>query len=190
MNAVIALLDHEHTFRIQALWEELARDFGVRVIRKTVPWPHVTFHGAERYALDRIASALGEIADRTAQFSMHAEGLAIFSGPQPVLYVPVTRDATLNRLHATLWKALAPSSEQIAPDYAPVRWIAHITLAQWDMPAATLGAVVARLAERPIDWEIEVSALGLITGVGAGSEATYSLRQRYDLRGTSGNAAT
>jgi 2'-5' RNA ligase len=181
MNAVVALLDEAHTLAVEEHWAELARDFGVLEVRQRVPWPHVTFQSAERYDIDRVASTLREIAAQTAPFTARAEGLGIFSGPQPVLYVPVVRDPALNLLHARLWEALAHASDEIAPLYAPDRWMAHITLAQWDISSANLPAILARLAERPIAWQIEVSAFGLILGTGAGMEASYELRERYKL---------
>jgi 2'-5' RNA ligase len=183
MKAVVALLDEEHTEAVETLWGELERDFCVRDIRYRVPWPHFTFQGAESYDVDRVDARVREIAARTPSFTVRAEGLGIFCGPQTVLYVPVIRDAALNLLHARLWDALLPASEDISPYYAPDRWVAHITLAQWDVPAITLGEVVARLAERPIVWEIAVSALGLITGKGVGMAARYEQRTHWSLSG-------
>jgi 2'-5' RNA ligase len=179
VNAIIALLDEAHSRQVEALWDELERDFGVRNIRYGVPWPHVTFHGAEGYRLGQVEETLRAIAGEQLPLTIRAEGLGIFAGPQPVLYVPVVRNDSLNRLHARLWEALAPLSEEISPYHVPEPWVAHITLAQWDIPAATLGAIVTRLAERPINWQFTLPALGLITGEGEGTESRYTLRGRW-----------
>jgi 2'-5' RNA ligase len=185
MNAVVSLLDAEHTVRVGALWEELERDFGVRDARERVSWPHFTYQGAETYDVERVEAALRQIAGETPPFFVHAEGLGIFVGPQPVLYLPVVRKEALNHLHMRLWEELAPLRTETSPYYAPERWMAHITLAQWDLSPANLPAILQRLAARPLAWRIRVESLALITGVGAGTEATYTLHGRYSLAGPS-----
>lgn len=183
MNAVVALLDDEHTHRVLATWEELEREFSVRVARERVPWPHVTFQGADAYDLPEVEALLRAVAREVAPLVVPSDGLGIFAGPQPVLYVPVQRVDGLNRLHTRLWDALAPLSRGVSPYYAPERWAAHVTLAQWDIPPDRLGMIVSRLAARPLAWEMRLVALGLVLGSGDGSSATYRLHDRYPLGG-------
>lgn len=100
-----------------------------------------------------------------------------------MLYVPVQRIDALNRLHARLWHALSPHSRGISPYYAPERWAAHVTLAQWDIAPDRLGAIVSRLSTRPLAWEMRLVALGLVVGSGDGPSATYRLQARFPLGG-------
>lgn len=179
MNAVVAFLDEEHTSQVVALWDELERDFGVRDARSRAPWPHLSFQGADGYAVGEVDAVLRGIAAETSGPQVSADGLGIFAGPQPVLYVPVQRSDGLNTLHTRLWSALAPHSTGISPYYAPERWAAHITLAQWDIPPATLGSVVTRLSARPIAWQVRLVSLGLVVGEGEGTEAVYRLHASY-----------
>lgn len=183
MNAVVALPDEEHTARIAALWDELERDFGVREARSHVPWPHLSLQGADEYAVAEVDARLRVLTAEATPITVAADGLGIFAGPQPVLYVPVQRTEALNRIHGELWRRLAPFSRGMSPYYAPERWAAHVTLAQWDIPPERLGAVISRLAARPLAWEMRLVALGLIVGVGDGIGATYRLHARYPLGG-------
>jgi hypothetical protein len=43
--------------------------------------------------------------------------------------------------------------------------------------------VSTRLAERPLQWDIESRELALITGEGSGISVTYTLVRRYPLHG-------
>lgn len=181
MNAIVALPDEEHSQRVAALWEELERNFGVRDVRSRVPWPHISFQGAQEYDIAHTDALLRAVAMRTAPFTVYADGLGIFTGPQPVLYIAVQRSEMLNTVHDDLWRALAPSAHELNPYYTPERWAPHVTLAQWDIPPATLGRVVARFGGRPLEWRIPLVALGLVIGTGEGTAASYRLHARYPL---------
>lgn len=183
MNAVVALLDEQHNELVEALWEELEHDFGVRDTRHRVPWPHTSLHGAETYAIAEVDARLRELAGRIAPFVVHADGLGIFAGPLPVLYVRVQRNNALNALHDAVWEAVGAHAKTLSPYYAPDRWAAHITLAQLDITPQTLGPVVTRLAARTIDWRITLPGLALILGEGEGLGATYRLHARYAFAG-------
>lgn len=183
MDAVVVLLDDEHTTQVVALWEELERELGVHVARDRAPWPHISFQGGDEYDVPAVEALLRSVASETAPLVVPADGLGIFAGPQPVLYVPVQRVEALNRLHARLWEALSPNARGLSPYYAPERWVAHVTLAQWDIPPDRLGNVVAHLTGRPLAWEMRLVALGLVVGSGDGPSAAYQLHARYPLGG-------
>ena len=69
MNAVASLVDGEHDRRVRAIWDELKQELGIGRVTELVPWPHVTYQGAERYDHDRLDVALRRLADAPAPFT-------------------------------------------------------------------------------------------------------------------------
>ncbi|HEX6385194.1 MAG TPA: 2'-5' RNA ligase family protein, partial [Anaerolineae bacterium] len=129
MHGVVTILDEAHYERVEALWADLKREFGVGNAN-VVHYPHFSYHVAGDYDLDRLAAALEAIARETAAFTVKASGLGIFTGPEPVLYVPVVRSAALTALHQRVWTAVEHASRDSIAYYAPDLWLPHITLGQ------------------------------------------------------------
>ena len=177
MNAVVSLLDSAADSRIRALWDEIDHDFGVHAVRDHVPYPHFSYAGAAHYDDNQLDTLLRRVAAQTAPFTVTADGLALFPGPEPVLYVPVVRTSALSAYHAALWDALAPLATENQPYYHPDTWVAHITLAQRDLTPASLAAIATRLATRPLTLTITVDNLAYIY---AGDTGRYACR-RYSF---------
>jgi len=184
MIAVVSLLDDHHDRLVRDLWNELARDFGVRRVTEIVRDPHLTYQGAEQYDLDRLDTALRAVASTTAPFTISTTGLGIFTGPQPVLYLAVVRSAALTTFHAALWDAIGAAGQDYAPYYTPAGpWTPHITLAQWDLTPDTIGPVAARLAARPLAWEMPIDTLAILHPTSPNADR-YEVWRRYPLATT------
>jgi len=184
MMAVVSLLDERHDLQVRALWGELARDFGPRRVTEIVRDPHVTYQGAEDYDLDRLDTALCAVAAATAPFTISTTGLGIFTGPQPVLYLAVVRSAALTTFHTALWDAIGTAGRDYSPLYAPAGpWTPHITLAQWDLTPENIGPIAARLATRPLGWEIPIDNLAVLRRPSLDIDR-YEVWRRYPFAAT------
>lgn len=169
MHGIVSLLDDEAYTAVEALWAELARDHGLGGVRRP-PFPHFSYQIAPAYELSRLEAALAAFARNQQPFTVRASGLGIFTGPEPVLYVPVVRTAALSAFHAALWEATAPCATGPDAYYTPDRWMPHITLAQHDIDSALLGPVVASLAARDLAWDTTVDNLAYIEDQGGKSQ--------------------
>src|SRR5271156_3507392 len=98
MQGIVSLLDGEARDRIEQLWEELRRDFGVRGIH-TKRFPHFSYHVADEYDLAQLRPRLEQLAGSTRIFSAQASGIGIFTRKEPVIYLPVVRSSDLQRVH-------------------------------------------------------------------------------------------
>jgi hypothetical protein len=161
MEAVISLLDVQHEWLVEALWAELADTFGLRGVSIT-PYAHFSYQIAQRYAVADLEPVVRRVAAATAPFTVETAGLGIFTGAQPVLYLPVARGPALARLQATLWRELAGTGTGVSDYYHPARWIPHITIAFGDTTPATLAAVTAHLSGRDLAWRITIDNLASI----------------------------
>ena len=166
MHGVVSLLDDEHYGLIEQIWEELARDFGVRGIYAT-PLPHFTYQVSEDYDVRAAGTALQRLAAGLTPFKVRAGGLGIFTAALPVLHVPVVRSPDLDALHREVWAAVGqePTGE-VAHYYESPMWVPHITLAQGDIDHDLLAEIVRKLARRNFHWEMEVNNLSLIYDTG------------------------
>jgi 2'-5' RNA ligase len=85
--------------------------------------------------------------------------LSVFTGPRPVIYIPIVKSPTLIDLHTRLWQIThthAPTLDQL---YAPAHWMPHITLAVEDITLAQLPELLADLTYRSFTWEIPLDQL-------------------------------
>jgi hypothetical protein len=161
MQGVVSLLDARHWALVENLWAELAHDFGVRGVSVT-PYPHFSYQIAPHYDPAALAALLAPLARQTAPFRVRATGLGIFTGIQPVLYIPVVRDPALTRLHEALWRLTAPVAAERSPHYEPLNWMPHITLGHGDLTPEILPAIVRNLASHDFNWKITVDNLAFI----------------------------
>lgn len=165
MNAIVAMLDPTHERRVYDLWEELETKFKVRGVYVT-PYPHFTFQGASNYDLERLPSTFEQVASGSVSLKVQTSGLGIFTGESPVLFIPVKRTPTLNRMHERVWTACQPLTTGLSPHYETSQWIPHITIGFGDMKPSILAAISTYLAARDLDWEIEVNSLAFIHHTG------------------------
>jgi 2'-5' RNA ligase len=180
MPGVIALLDPASTARVESLWDEMERRFGVA---KGFPGgvPHVTFH-LSTYDVEPGATAVvGRVAAETAPFTLYSSGPGLFGGPSPILFANVARAPAAAdlavRLNAELTAAGYPATDLY---YTPERWIPHITLAQQNLAGADLGALLAWIAWQPLAWELPITSLSIARETPTSAEilATFPLAAR------------
>ncbi len=178
MHGIVSLLDDEHYSLVQSLWDELESGCGLTGIKIT-PIPHFSWQISGDYNFPEVQHALTEIAARLTPITVRTSGLGIFSGPRPVLYVPIVRDELLTMYHARIWQAVKDLSTDISQYYAPGLWLPHITLGSGDMQPEELLCGLQKLANRSFDWEIQVDKLAVVVQQeGEVGELLYSLPLR------------
>lgn len=176
MHAIVSLLDQVYYMEIEDLWAELDRKFGVRSIYLTA-CPHFSYQVAEGYEVEALEAALQSVALNMAPFQIRTGGLGIFTGSNPVLFVPVVRTPELSELHQRLWDELSETARGLLGNYSPERWIPHITLAHADIDKNNLPKVIHLLGERDFDWEVQVDNLSFLYHTGADQE----MRSRFEF---------
>lgn len=166
MNGIVSLLDAHHYSHVEALWGELAARFGLRGVYVT-PYPHFSYQVAPQYDWERLEPRLKRAAARLKPFTVRSSGLGVFTGAQPVLYVPLARSPSLQAAHRVIWEEVTPAATAPLPYYEADQWMPHITIGFGDVDAETLGQIVRLLGERDFSWEISVDNLAFIHNTGA-----------------------
>jgi 2'-5' RNA ligase len=176
MDGIVSILGDEHGKWVQDIWAELDHEFGLRGIYVT-PFPHITYHVAEHYEVEQIGALLKRFASEHTRFTVRTAGLGIFTGANPVVYIPVVRSPQLSRFHRLLWDELGDAGLGVNEHYQPEGWVPHVTLAIGDVDSVNLPHVIRHLAKLNLYWEFPVHALSLVYSTGT----EYGLRSRLDF---------
>jgi 2'-5' RNA ligase len=163
MHGVVSLLDYKHHQLVKDLWAELAREFAVSKVYKA-PEPHFSYQIARHYNVKSLERVLRRFAASKTSFQVRAGGLGIFTGPHPVIYIPIVRSPELMQFHEALWQEISCTGSGIEDYYDPSHWMPHITIGIDDMNKDNLSQIVRYLAERDFNWEITVDNIALIYG--------------------------
>lgn len=161
LAGVISVLDSIHETRVRQIWQEL---------QDQCDWPgphpedipHFSWHVAEAYDEERLTSALQTVSSQLTPFQVIADGLGIFSGEKPVVYINLVKDQVLQQVHQKLWEIFENLGQGISPYYAPHRWIPHITIASGEIEPQVFCCIVQYLAFKPITWTILVDNLVMV----------------------------
>ena len=135
--------------------------------------PHVSLHGAEEYEIDYAEVALQSLARSQAPFSVFVAGFGVFSGPQPVIHLAVTRSPRLAVLHRVVAQEIGRFATGVDRNFAPERWVPHITITREHVNPSVVAAAAERLAGIDLAFELRVTALALIEDTGEGQRVLH-----------------
>jgi len=161
MHGLVSLLPEPHYRQVQSIWDKLAAEHDLQGIRVT-PYPHFSWQIASEYDFNRLEVLVGEIAQRTHPLQVRTAGLGLFSGPRPMVYVPIVKDLPLIELHAAIWQGIQLAAGGLSPYYAPPAWMPHISLAYKDISPDNIGPLMQTLAFQSFVWEMTIDNIALI----------------------------
>jgi len=161
MYAIITELDHAANRAIDKLRKESFEGCSFDIPK--MKWPyHISWQGAQDYALKEVESRLRMIAKTFNPIESLINGIGIFSGDYPVLYLLAARTPQLSDLNATLWEALQPLAIQINSYFSPDQWIPHISILYGDVNSApAIACAVEKLSIKPIKIKFTIDHLSL-----------------------------
>ena len=177
MYALVSLLDKKHSAEVKAIWDELECECGLRGVQ-AVPFPHFPWFLAVGVKQNELELRIKELATTFKPFTVTTSGIALFTGPKPVLILPIVRTAALSSLHAHVWESLHGTVIDIDPNYQASNWMPYISLAYPDVGPENINCAIQRLAFRTFRWTITIDNLSLLASLGADQAA---LEFRVDL---------
>lgn len=165
MHAIVSLLDDHHDAQIEEIWRNLESECGLAGVTLT-PLPHFSWHIAAEYDFKNLEAGLATLAARALPFTVRTTGLGLFTGPSPVIYIPLIKDFALAAFHLKIWELADPVAVGPSPHYTPDSWVPHITLAYGDVSPDKLNCALEKVAFRPFDWTIAVDHLAVVYQLG------------------------
>jgi len=179
MYAIISELDHATSHAIDMLRSEAFTNCPIN--KPKMKWPyHISWQGAQDYALSETEGRVRMISRTFGPLETWINGIGLFPGAAPVLYLSVSRNPELSALNATLWEALQPLATQINPYFSPEEWIPHISIFYGDdQSASALGCAIEKILIKPIRLRLEIGHLSLGSFQGQENKTLF----RYPLTG-------
>ncbi len=172
MHAVVSLLDDNNSQMVEKLWAEIEKEFGVRGVYRA-PFPHISYHVSGEYDVDKVKTVMQVFARHTSPFRVKMVGLGDFTGPEPVVYIPIVRSPQLAEFQHELWHQVTKTSSRLDFAYRPARWVPHITLAERDLTHRSLAAIVRKYCTLEINQQVTINNLSLIYDTGGKEEVIY-----------------
>jgi 2'-5' RNA ligase len=179
MHAIVSLLDDLHYNLVQDLWRELEVDCGLTGVSLT-PLPHLSWHIASEYNSEQLLDILQKLAAQTRPFTVNTEGIGLFTGESPVIFIPVVKEPGLAMFHRLVWESIQPVARDASSHYSPDAWVPHITLAHGDVDSPKLVCAMKKLAFRRFNWKIQIDHLALVYQL---SGQVGELRDKYVFGG-------
>ncbi|MFC2025980.1 2'-5' RNA ligase family protein [Chloroflexota bacterium] len=161
MHGLVSLLPSPYYQKVENIWDELEEDFGLSGIRVT-PYPHFSWNIAKEYNIDQLKYTLQTFIDSTPPFKVHTTGIGMFTGANPVVFIPVVKDEYLLNLHNTIWEQVQPMSKGLSPYYCPGAWMPHISLAYEGIDSSKIQSLINKLAFISYNWEMVVDNISFI----------------------------
>jgi 2'-5' RNA ligase len=174
MHAVVSLLDNNSSQMVEKLWAAIEKEFGIRGVYRT-PFPHISYHVCGEYDVDKVKTVMQVFARHTSPFRVRICGLGVFTGPLPVLYIPVVRSPQLAEFQHELWHQVTKSSGNLEFAYRPARWVPHVTLARHDLTQRALGAIIRKLCTMELNQQLTVNNLALIYDAGGKEDVIFRI---------------
>ena len=161
MHGLVSLLPAPYYEEVKLIWKELRETYGLRGIEIT-PFPHFSWQIAENYDFTELGFIMQEVCTRTAPIKVRTSGLGIFTGPKPVIFIPVIKNNSLTKVHKDIWNLALDYSTGLSNLYHPDLWMPHISLAYEDVDPRIVGQITGALADKDLIWEMNIDNLALI----------------------------
>ncbi len=159
--ALAALLDDEHTAKVHQIWKVLESECDLKPVH-VPPYPHFSFHVAQGYQLAELENRLSTMVSEIKPFTIRTTGLSVFTGQNPVVYIPVVGSQILFSVHSSLWEQTSMYGKGVNPYYQPGSWIPHVTVLHDDVDLDCIDCIFDQFIEKTFAWEIEISELAVI----------------------------
>ena len=178
MHGVVSLFDAVSAQRVEALWRDFERSYGLKDVQ-TTPTPHFSWQLAKGYEQEGARALLDELADDILPLNVRTSGLGLFTGEQPKLYLPLVKDRMLLEVHALLWQSFEDIAELPHPHYHPDVWTPHISLVHGDLGKDIMARLIEAMAFLPLNWDITVDTFALLRQEGEQAKLEYQVSNKY-----------
>lgn len=179
LHGIASTLDTKHSQLVESIWHELEREFGLKLA--SLLHPHLTYQVVEQYDLQRADEILQGFARRAAPFAIRTNGLGVFMGEAPGIFVSVVRPSALSKFHSILWEEISPIAQGIHDyHYDSQHWMPHISLTPPHLPLELVPEIIRYLTRYTFGWEIQIANITLALNIQTAHEMwkSYPLGER------------
>ena len=161
MQAIATLLSRNSDEKTKKMWQDLEESCGVSGIK--IPQdPHFSWFVAEKFDEPEVKSEFLNLSQQLTEFEISTNGIGLFTGEKPILYIPIVKTRKLLELHEKIWSLLSPMGVKLSAFYQPEHWIPHITMTSDDASLANITCIIETIMPLALTMTIPVNNLALI----------------------------
>ena len=177
MYAIASVLNREENETVHDLWDDLENYCNLHAV-KFSPIPHFSwFTFQEVDDIEGLETELFNWALSSGTFSSKVNGLGIFPGESPVIYLPLVKNPILTSMHIDLLNRISPYIHAINTFYDPMDWIPHITLAFRDLQPDTMDCAIRRCMQFNLQFDVFIDHIAILFM----NEITFGLKKKFDF---------
>jgi len=105
---------------------------------------------------------LNLIRKKTFPFVLSTNGIGIFTGKRPAVYIQIKPSVQILDFQKELYETFSDHSDGLKKFYAPDRWIPHISLAIEDIDNDNIGKVMKYLLPNTFKHDMRIETISLV----------------------------
>src|SRR5512133_1348491 len=141
MQAIATLLNRNSDEKTKKMCQDLEKTCGLSGIK--IPQdPHFSWFVAEKFDEPEVRDEFLNLSQQLTEFEISTNGIGLFTGEKPILYIPIVKTRKLLELHEEIWEVLSPMGSKLSAFYQPERWIPHITITSDDASLANITCIM------------------------------------------------
>jgi len=161
MQAIATLVNATSDLTATEFWKVLTQSCDLNGIK--IPQnPHFSWMVSEGFEEEAAKQAFEAISRKTTEFTVRTNGLGIFTGEKPILYLPIVKTEQLMDLHQEIWQVLFALGVNQNTFYHPSQWIPHVTVIGEEIPLTQFVCLVESIVNITLEMTIHVNNLALI----------------------------
>lgn len=155
MFAIISLIPEEHWPVLRAIQSTL--NDSEQSIRDEPEYFHFSWQVAEGYDLTKLQVKLKELAKKINDLEISINGIGIFTGIMPVIYLPIIKSRRLIWMHEEIWSITQDVLLKPIEYYGIEEWIPHITLQHQVEHLQNFQSSITKILSLPIKLKMKIN---------------------------------
>lgn len=161
MNGLITQLPQYIHDEVEKIWEQLHVLFGINRVKSTT-LPHLTWVIAQECDETKVKDEIDRLRKRHFPFVIKTNGIGIFTGKRPAVYIQIKPTVELLKFQSTLFEVFSKLSKKPKKHYIPHRWIPHISLAIEDVSDENIAKLIAYLLPITFKHDVRIESISLV----------------------------
>jgi 2'-5' RNA ligase len=163
MQGIVSIVESNLKKEIEKIWDEISEKFNINPLKPTLP--HFSWIVAEKFDPELVENSIVPLIEKMKKFLITINGLASFSGPDTIFYLPIQVTEELLNIHKMIWQiinSLIKNIKNLNDYYLPDNWIPHLTVFH-QKETHQLGKQIFEMLKPLIGtYTIEISNISLI----------------------------
>ena len=161
INGIITKLPDFFEEEVFKVWNDFHYLYGISRI-KTTSFPHLTWVIAKESDEQLVDEKLTIIKKKTFPFALSTNGIGIFTGKRPAVYIQIKPSIQILEFQKMLYDTFSDHSDGLKKFYVPNRWIPHISLAIEDIDLSNIGKVMEYLLPTTFKHDLRIENISLV----------------------------